>query len=65
VTINNKLNVMKTKLIRNEFIPFTLQVNVETHAEFKALYKVAFENGNLNNLTSILIKYSSDNKVSV
>lgn len=55
---------MKTKIECTEFTPFTLTIDIETHKEFKELYRVCYDM-KLGNIADALSAYSSENKISV
>lgn len=56
---------MKTEIKREEFIPFILTIQVESHKEFKDLYGDVHGKITLENLISKLSDYSNENKISV
>ena len=57
---------MKAEFERDEFIPFKFTLEVETHDEFKSLYKAMHDGGeNLKNALEKLAQYSDANEVPV
>lgn len=56
---------MKIEIKRQEFIPFALTIEVETHEEFKELYAAVYDRTELVDIAKILHEYSDNNKISV